>query len=74
MSKDSLKIERGNNMKTYLVTYVLKRGGRWEDHEITITAENAKEARKCFDVWWGEKTHGTYKPHTFHVGVKLIRG
>lgn len=28
-------------MKTYLVTYVLKRGGRWEDHEITITAENA---------------------------------
>lgn len=26
-------------MKTYLVTYVLKRGGRWEDHEITITED-----------------------------------
>lgn len=56
-------------MKTYLVTYVLKRGGRWEDHEITITAENAKEARAKAEEMWYEHS----KMHMFGIKTRLLK-
>ena len=63
-------------MKRYIVHWYTKENRQIIEHERTMEAKNAKEARKAFDSWWMEKESKAtlHKPrHAFGVEVRLFR-
>ena len=55
---------------TYCVSYITKRNRRQNEHGLYIDADNAKEARACFDKFYETVFKGERNvPHPFHIVV-----
>lgn len=58
--------------KKYIITWDYKRNNHCETWQTTVTADNAKAARKAFDTWYDNfwaKCPLRNPPHAFHIIV-----
>ena len=67
----------GRDMRQYIITFDILRGGRYWAKSYMVEAPNVKEAKRIFaEAWgygaWGDRGRRSV-PYPFHVKVKWMR-
>lgn len=60
-------------MKTYIVTWDVKRNHKEYANEMRVEAKNLKDAREQFELKYFNSRNVGNPPHPFHIKIKLLK-